>query len=296
MKLRLFAVAILFAALPVLAQQAGGLQVFASNDADHASVLKVATIYDFDHADSEHYRGLSVELARFATTGGTHHDAQRVYYRFAGTGSEWKWNGNAGTDGHTALGSASIWKDGPRRQEYFIEREVVETRLGLERGLHSTFAGAAYDVPLSERSIITALAGVQEFTGGNVRVHLRARFIRVIDEQHGVSVQLRTRYFHSSEPGQFDYYSPLWYAEAIPVVQMRRFRGGWMFVAAGGWGERRDALSGWQSARLLEASVTSPEKGRAWWFKAGVIYTNTPVTSTSTYRYTQITAVAMRRF
>ena len=288
---------LLAAAAPVHAQQAFGTDVFASDDADGSSVLKTGLYFDPQHADIEHYQGIELERARFRTFDGEVRNDTRAYYRFADTGERWKWNGRIGGDGDTWLGSFSVHTDEARRQEYFLERDVVETPLGLERGIRSTFAGAAYDLPLDERNVFTALAGVQDFTGDNRRLHLRARYIRVLDDDWGLSAQLRARYFRSSDPHEFDYYSPRWYAEAIPVLQLRRFHKHWMFQAAAGVGWRRDSDSDdWRSARLFEASVTSPKSGRDWFFKASALYSNTPVTTSDTYHYTQVMVEAYKTF
>lgn len=282
-----------------IAGQAIGIEVFASDDADHSSILKTALDFDFDHADGEHYRGIKLESARFSPSGplrrGATHE-QRFYYRFADTGARWKWNGSLGTNGDTWLGSASIHNEQPRRQEYFLEREIVETPLGLERGIHSTFAGAAYDIPLDSRDIFTALIGAQSFTGDNTRLHLRARYIRVLKEDWGLSAQLRTRYFRSSQPYEFDYYSPRWYAEAIPTLQLRRFRGGWRYQGAVGWGRQRDSDSNWHDARLVEASVTSPVTSRNWTLNAAFQYSNAPVNTGYTYDYSLLTLQVMKTF
>ena len=278
------------------AQQAAGVEIQSSDDADNTRITRVAGIFDATHPDQEHYQGLQAERVRYQPSGGATDYRNRVYYRFAETGDRWKWNGAVGSDGHALLGSATIHNDAPRRQEYFAERDLVETRQGLERGLYSTLVGAGYDLPVDDRDIFTAMAGVQDFTGANVRTHLRGRYIRVLDPELGISAQMRVRYFHDSTPREFDYYSPRWYAEAIPTLQVRRFRGGWQYLAAAGYGRSRDADSRWRPARLLELSVTSPQTHRDWTFKAGLVYTNTPITSAYTYRYTQLSLQFMKRF
>lgn len=292
---RLLLTSCLATALPVQAQQAVGVESFASSDADNTSVIKTGVYFDFAHRDLEHYQGIKFEKARFAPFGGRAVDDQRAYYRFADTGERWKWRGSLGTDGDTWLGSASLYTDEARRQEYFLEREIVETPLGLQRGIYATFGGAALDVPLNERNIVTGLMGVQDFSGDNTRLHLRGRYIRVLSDDWGLSAQLRTRYFRSSEPREFDYYSPRWYAEAIPMLQLRRFRGGWVYQGAAGWGRQRDSDSDWRNARLLEASVTSP-KTRGWFFKANASYSNTPINTGYSYDYTQLMLEAFVTF
>lgn len=270
---------------------------FASSDADDAETTKTGVGYDFVHRDLEHYQGVRFERATFKPQGGGTFRDERLYYRFAG-GDAWKWQGMLGTDGDTWLGNASIHSEGRVRQEYFLEREVVETRQGLERGLHHTLLGAAYDLPVNDRNIVTVVGAVQDFTGDNTRTLLRGRYTWVAHEDWGLSAQLRTRYLRNSEPGEFDYYAPRWYAEAIPTLQLRRFRGGWMYLAAAGVGRQRDSGSDWRPARFLEAAVTSPRAGRDWFFQARVLHTDTPSDAGSGdgYDYTQLMLEYQRTF
>ena len=154
-------------------------------------------------------------------------------------------------------------------------------------GVYYTFAGAAIDLPADDRNVVTLFAGVQPFTGDNVRTHLRASYVHVVTPDWGLSAQLRARYFRSSHPGEFDYYSPRWYAEVLPVVQMRRFVGGWQLLGAAGYGAQRDSESKWRDSRFLNLRVTSPRFRKDWVLTGSLVYTNTPVSAGFTYRYTQ---------
>lgn len=285
----------LFACGHARAQQAVGMDFFSSTDADGTEVAKAGAHYDFHHASIEEYRGIRVESARFQPLGGQAHRDRRVYYRFADTGQAWKWNGMLGSDGHTWLGNAAIHNEAPFRQEYFVEREILETPRGLSEGLHYTFAGGAFDLPMDERNNVNLLVGVQDFTGDNLRVHARARYGYVVRPDWGLSAQLRVRAWHDSHPREYDYYAPGWYAEVLPTLQLRRFHGGWQYLAVAGYGRSRERDSDWRPARYLELGVTSPRRGD-WFLKAGVIHSNTPVTNGYTYRYTQLSLQAMRRF
>ena len=187
------------------------------------------------------------------------------------------------------LGSAAIHNDAPLRQEYFVEREIVETPQGLQRRIYYTFGGAAFDLPVDDRNSFTIFGGLQAFTGANVRTHLRATYVYMVEPKWGLSVQLRARAFRSSRPHEYDYYSPRWYAEVLPVVQVRRFVGGWQLLGAAGLGAQRDADSGWRSSRFLDARVTSPAFQKGWAVSAAATYSNTPVSSGLVYRYTQFT-------
>lgn len=282
---------------PLAAQGAAHLEVFASDDADDTSVTKTGLTLDYRFEDIERYRGIKLEHVRIRPLGQPAWQDERLYYRFADRNDRWLWNGQVGTDGDTVLGSASLVRDAPRRQEYFIERNILETPRGID-GLYSTFVGAAYDLPLDAdgRQQLTALVGAQDFTGDNVRAHLRGRYIATLVREWGLSAQLRIRAFHNSDPFEFDYYSPRWFAEALPVLQVRRFHSRWMYSAALGWGWQRDSESRTRSARLVEAAVTSPRNNRDWYLRATASYANTPTITGRSYGYRQLMVEWIRPF
>lgn len=276
--------------------QAVGADLLVSTDADGAETVKAGVSADWLYRDPADFQGIRLEAARFSPPTGPALEEQRLYYRFARPGEDWSWNGMVGTNGETVLGSLSVHNDDRIRQEYFIERDRLETAQGLDQDLYSTFAGAAFDLPVDERSTLTALVGVQDFDGENIRTHLRARAIHVVRPEWGLSVQLRTRYFHNSVPAEADYFSPEWYVEVLPVVQIQRFHGGWRYQAAVGLGAQREAGSDWRSARHFEASVTSPPIRRDWHVKATVLHSSAPVASGQGYDYSQATLSLTRAF
>ncbi len=285
------------ASAPVAAQGAAHADLFASDDADDTSVTKSGLTLDYRFEDLEHYRGIKLEHIRIRPNGQSTWRDERLYYRFADRNDRWLWTGQVGTDGDTVLGNVTLVRDTSRRQEYFVERDILETPRGIE-GLYYTFLGAAYDLPLDADGHLqlTGLIGVQDFTGANVRTHLRGRYIASLAPEWGLSAQLRVRAFHNSDPFEFDYYSPRWFAEALPVLQLRRFRSRWMFSAALGWGWQRDSESGTRSARLVEAAVTSPRQGRPWYLKATASYSNTPIGAGQSYGYRQLMIEWIRPF
>lgn len=295
---RLVALATLaLASMPLYAQRAAHVDLFVSDDADDTSVTKTGLTLDYRFEDIERYRGIKLEHVRISPLGQPAWQDQRIYYRFADRSDRWTWNGQVGTDGDTVLGSASLVRDVARRQEYFVERDILETPRGVD-GLYYTFVGAAYDLPLDAggRQQLTGLVGVQEFTGDNVRSHLRGRYIATLVPEWGLSAQLRVRAFHNSDPFEFDYYSPRWFAEVLPVVQVRRFGSRWMASAALGWGWQRDSGTETRSARLVEAAVTSPRSGRDWYLRATASYANTPTGAGQSYGYRQLTVEWIRPF
>jgi hypothetical protein len=276
-----------------------GGEVFYSSDSDGTEVARGAVDLDPFSVSQDRYLGIRLERAWFNPNDRGWQSRDRVYVRAADRLGGWQVRARVGTDGDTVIGSVSANDDAPVRKEFFVERDIVETPQGLDLGLYSTFLGAAVDLPVDERNVFTALAGAQAFTGDNVRLHLRGSYIHVVRPEWGLSAQLRGRYFHSSDPGEFDYYSPRWFAEVLPVLQVRRFLGGWEAVGAAGLGLQRDSGSDWRSSRYLHARFRSPLGSSDWSANGAFTYTNTPSvtgTSDSGYSYVQFLLGVSRRF
>jgi hypothetical protein len=272
-----------------------GADFFASTDADNTDVYRAGLNLDLHYRDQRDYLGLRVEKAWYRPLGLATVDKDRVFLRYADSTEKWGWNAQVGTDGDTIIGSAAIHDNAKFRKEFFIERDIVETPRGVNEGIYYTFVGAAIDLPVNDRNNFTVVAGAQEFTGKNVRLHARANYVHVLKPELGLSAQLRTRYFHSTEPREYDYYSPRWYAQILPVLQMRRYSGGWRYMVAGGVGAQRDAVSDWSASYYAAAEVTSPEVGRDWFLKASILYNNIPQNS-GAYDYGQATISLTRAF
>lgn len=264
-----------------------GTDLSFSTDADDTTVLRIGANFDWRYRNSEDYTGFRLERIRYRPNGDKADSDTRLYVRAAGAlGGGWKYQANVGTDFDTVLGSASIHDSAKFRKELFVERDKVETPQGIEIPIYFTYAGGTIDVPVSEQAQLTLLGGVQAFTGSNVRTHLRANAIYVVKPDWGLSVQLRTRYFHDSDPGEYDYYSPRWYAQVLPVIQVRRFTdSGWRFLAAGGLGAERDSRSGWRQSRFLNLKATGPADRKGWALTGEALYSNTPITNADTYDY-----------
>ena len=263
-----------------------GIELFASTDSDKTDVVKLlgkGALYD-EGPDS--YLGVAIEKAWFSPQGQHTRKDERLYLDVAQKlGDKWLGKARLGTDGHSWLGSANIRaKDWSK--EFFLEREIVETPRGLDEGVYYTFLGASFDLPASNRDVFTAMAGLQEFTGRNERLHLRGSYIRVVAPKHGLSAQLRARYFHSTVPNEFDYYSPKNFVQILPVLQMRRFTAsGWMVLGAAGYGAQRATNSKWQSARLAEVRVESPRGMHNLRVFGHVQYSNNSLSGAGNYDY-----------
>ena len=294
--------AMLVMACPALAQDADtspdhaiGGDVLYSTDADETDIVRFGANLDWHHKGPEEYQGFRLERIAYRPSGLARTIDHRIYFRIADQVGAWKYNAAIGTDGDTVLGNAAIHDEAPIRKEFFVERDKVETPIGVTQGIYYTFGGAAVDLPLAENTQLTLLGGLQEFTGSNLRTHVRANLIQVIEPKWGLSAQLRTRYFRNSEPREYDYFSPRWYAEALPVLQLRRFSGGWRYLAAVGFGAQRDSNSGWRQSRYLNLGVTSPER-KNWRLASEILYSSTPITNSDTYDYVRFSLSLTRRF
>jgi len=280
------------------AQPAVGGEVFASTDSDGTDIARVALNFDLRNRSDEDYLGISLEEARFRSSDGSSDNRQRVFLRASGNMSGWTLQTRAGTDGHTVIGSLSAHDDAKLRKEVFIERDIIETALGLDQGIYTTFAGAAIDLPVNERNVFTVLAGYQTFRGRNNRIHFRGNFVHSVKSDWGLTAQLRGRYFHSSVPFEGGYYSPGWYADVMPVVQVRRFVSGWELVGATGLGVQRDSETDWRQSRFLHARFSSPRKGQ-WSVQGSFSYRNSPsdnAVNQSGYSIGQAMFSVLRRF
>ena len=278
---------------------AAGAEVFYSSDSDRTDIVRVAGDFDIRNRGEGRRLGFRVEKAWYDFDTLDTEERERVFLRAADIAGNWTWSALVGTDGDSVIGSVSAHDDSRFRKEVFVERDVVATPLGLERGIYSTFAGAAIDIPADDRNVFTLLGGVQEFTGDNVRLHARANYVHVLDEELGLSAQLRGRYFHSSDPSEFDYYSPRWYAQVLPVVQLRRFVNRWELVGALGVGAQRDSESDWRRSDFLNLRVRSPRNSDDWQVFGDLLYANTPGDAAvvdGDYSYFQTRLGVVRRF
>ncbi len=236
-----------------------GVELWSSTDTDKTDVVKLMGRALWKLNGRDHYQGIAVEQAYFRPQGEPTLRSQRVYLDLADDiGKKWLWRARVGIDERTVLGSASI-RTADWSKEFFVERELVETPRGVSEGIYYTFAGASLDVLDGKRDVLNTMIGIQTFTGKNERLHLRGSYIHVLKRDIGLSAQLRGRYFHSTRPGEFDYYSPRDFVQILPVLQMRRFdRAGWMYLAAVGYGAQKATSGPWQHARLLDLRVSSP--------------------------------------
>jgi hypothetical protein len=276
---------------------AAGTEVWGSTDSDGTDVLKVLVRGLWRCDGQERYAGLAVEQVWFNPSIGADEQHQRIYLDAADKlGTDWRWRARVGTDGDTVVGSTEI-RRADWAQSVFVEREIIETDQGLRRRIYYTFAGASTDLRIDEVNTLALTAGLQEFSGQNERLHLRGRFVHAVRAVPGLSAQLDGRYYHSTEPGEFDYFSPRNFVRVVPLVQLRRFtETGWMFLAAGGLGGQRSTGAGWSIARFGQVRAESPRNSRALGAFAEVLYTNDSLSGGTNYDYLMGRAGVTMRF
>lgn len=269
------------------ATPAAGAEVWVSTDSEGTDVIKLVGRGLLSFGGRDHYAGIAIERAQFAPATGQKKTFNRVYLDVADRlGDSWRWRGRVGTDGKTVLGSAELRRANWSRS-FFIEREIIETDQGLNGRIYYTFVGASTDIPIDQNNTLAVTAGLQEFSGKNERLHVRGRFVHVLNADVGLSAQMDLRYYHSTEPNEFDYFSPANFVRAIPIIQLRRFNAGWMYLAAGGYGTQRNTGSGWQPARFLQLRVDSPRSAKGIDAFAELIYSNDSIVGGLNYDYLQ---------
>lgn len=267
-------------------------QVFLGSDSDGNQTLKTGVSGDWTYTSYDQWSGVTVQDARFSGDGWRREEG-RLFLTGAGHAGEWRWQGSVGSNGHRLLGSGTIHSEDALRKEFFVERDVLETRQGVRNGWVQTYAGAALDLPFSERWNATVLGGVQDFgVGDNLRTHLRANLVYAFLPQQGLSLQLRTRYYHDSHVREADYYTPGNYHQAMGVLAWRRYIGGTQWYARAGLGRQRSGQENWRQARLLEGGVETPRWKQAW-LRLDAGYSDMPAINGSSdrgynYRFVQL--------
>lgn len=268
-------------------QPGAGLEFWASTDSDNIDVVKVLGRALWHFEGRNEFRGIAIERFWFRSPGRQARKQERIYLDLADNiEGNLLWRARVGTDGNNVIGSVTL-RDSDWSKEFFLEREIVETPRGVDEGLYYTFVGGAWDIPAGSRDVFNAMVGVQEFAGKNERLHFRGSYVRVIKPEVGLSVQLRGRYFHSTSPGEFDYYSPRNFIQFLPVVQLRRFdSAGWMYLVAVGYGVQKANGTRWQDARLADMRIESPANSRRLQAFGQLQYTNNSLSGgASDYHY-----------
>lgn len=146
--------------------------------------------------------------------------------------------------------------------DLFINRDWVETRTALDRGIDFTFFGAAIDQGIGERWTAVGVAGLQYFSDGNRREHYRAKVVFQPMPDSGLTLQLRYRTYHStSTTVGAAYFNPTRYDETLLALGWRKRIAGWVLGTTAGAGMQHVNNDPGSNTRLLELLLDSPYRG-----------------------------------
>lgn len=132
--------------------------------------------------------------------------------------------------------------------------DLVETPKALARGIGTVMAAVGGEKQLGERFTVTGMAGLQSFSDGNARRHLRARLIWLALPDHGATLQLRARHYSSRKDDVGGaYFNPDRYQQWLGVGAIRKRGETWHYTAALGAGRERSASMESRPSYLAEA-------------------------------------------
>lgn len=137
--------------------------------------------------------------------------------------------------------------------ELIGQRDLVETRAGLEAGTMTNFVAASLEYSATEQLTLIGLGGVQAYSDNNWRVHLRGRAIYTLVPEQGLGVQARATGYDSERKAPATYFNPDRYVQADVGLRLRRSLGDWRVLAAAGLGEEDIAGTGRNGTYYLEA-------------------------------------------
>ena len=212
------------------------------------------------------------------------------------------WQAEAGLmtqGGHTLLtmdGSAVLPIAQGTSAEFFINRDFVETRAALDRGINFTFVGGSLEHQLHPKLTLIGTAGYQHFSDDNERTHARFRAVFQPDLDLGLTFQYRYRYYTSSpNETRRAYFNPERYQENMLLAGWRYRQGGWVTSVLAGAGRQTVADTPPGPSRLLEVGVDSPLKNsQVLALRAG--YLRTAAFGGPDYRYQYVQANWTLRF
>ena len=121
--------------------------------------------------------------------------------------------------------------------ELIGQRDLVETRAGIDAGTMTNFVAASIDYAASERLTLIGLGGLQVYSDNNWRPHLRGRAIYTLMPEQGLGLQARARGYDSNGTAPATYFNPERYVQADVGLRLRRALGDWRMLAAAGFGE-----------------------------------------------------------
>lgn len=247
-----------------MAQQAPGAAPIAgitlASDSDGADALRVRGGALYSYVNPWRYAGVALQATRYRQGDFTANSSGALWiYRdqrrdnLAGVELEAgvvKVRGKA-----RPVGEAS-WRFVPAAGsaiDLLASADLVDTPRALERSIGAVLAAIGAEQQLNERFTVSGMAGVQSFSDGNARTHLRARLIWLALPEHGATLQLRARHYSSSkEDVGRAYFNPDAYRQWLGVAAIRKRGETWQYSGALGAGRERSAGSDSHPSYLAE--------------------------------------------
>ena len=173
-----------------------------------------------------------------------------------------------------------------RSYEVFVNRDFVETATAIDNGVSYDFFGGSVDYQWAPKWTTVGLAGVQNFSDGNQRRHLRGRLIYQPSLDLGLTTQLRYRWYDSSKSdvGRA-YFNPSSYDELMLAVGWRQRISDWRTAMTAGIGRQRIDAGSATTTRLAEASAERQMDGYALRMRAGYTHAASLASSDPNYWY-----------
>jgi len=261
----------MLAAAAVRAQTAGLGDIRLSDDADHFSAWRVRAGALTAYRSPFDFAGVAAQTTHYAQSG-WHADAPAVLFvwrkqqreTLAGTTAE---GGVVRVAGRIRPIGDATWSLRPAARtgiDLIASADLVETQRALANATAYQFGAVSIEQQLGKRFTAIGLAGVQHFTDGNNRVHLRGRLIWMLVPSQGISAQFRWRQYRSGQVDVGDaYFDPRRYREWQGGLAIRKRYAGWTWsgtLAAG-----REEIDGGtqQTTKLVDLRTEGPIGKRA---------------------------------
>lgn len=185
-----------------------------SNDSDHFSEVRTNLGYLFANG-----WGLGASVTYFDAPDWAAKYGRGLYGQYRlhdGQGSLDARVGVMDTDGHaTPTGAVDYMRHitGSTSLGVSAERDVVDSTVGLDKGLTYDSLALVLDHQFTPRFSVGAVAGAMWFSDNNTRPMLRTRWSYELFANSGLNAYIKTRNYYDSNPAQGNYYSPQWLAE-----------------------------------------------------------------------------------
>ncbi|MHA3090975.1 hypothetical protein [Acinetobacter brisouii] len=271
---------------------AAGTEFFFSNDSDGFQTRKLSAEFFPKYESGDNYLGVRTSAYQYRSSNWSR-DGQKISFigRNIDTATANGWYVDSGLfteSSHTVFTFDGSYRAALAKKtaiEVFANRDLVETPTSLNRGVNSTFVGAAMDQGINEHLTVVGLVGSQFFSDDNRRDHGRLKLIYQPSLDLGLTVQARYRTYHSTKDNvDGDYFNPRNYEESMLALGWRHRFAGWTSGFTAGIGQERINKASGQQTQLFELNLQSPVRG-SHFFRMNAGYSNSASYNGPNYHY-----------